>query len=215
MSMFLVAEDLLLESSLADVRECYPEDYEGLTTNALMREIAHDPMMAVACNTDTLKRRVRELGFPSVTAHRFKERVQSSCKALREIFVHQNEWVGVGVVRVEINDEGKEVVLETHDTTLPLALVWAMYPRINITSLTQSSDSATPHPPPTPDKPLVHIEVICSITRTKAQSILLFLCGALRHSDEDISYMANNIADLQSQQTGRPHARILVVKIVE
>jgi hypothetical protein len=213
MSSFLVAEDLLLETSLVEMQESYPEDYEDLDANALLRDLAYDPMLVVTANTDILKRRIRSLGFSSVTAHRFREKVLSSCKALRDLFVAQNEWVGVGVVRVEIDDAGKEVVLSNHDSVLPLSLVWAMYPRINLITALEKDKSYNGSTPSS--HPIVHVEVIYSLTRTKAQSILLFLCDALRPEDEDLSFMTNQITDIQRDIIGRPMSRILVLKIVE
>lgn len=215
MSHWLIAEDLLLESDLCESKDAYPEDYESLTTNTLLRQVAYDPLLLVAMNTDLLPRRLRGLGFSSVTCHRFRERVMSGRSSLRDLIVEENEWVRVCVLRVEVEeevgarDDGKsprpsfEVITEARDTVLPLAVLWCLFPRVGSISSWAKGDTKT------------HVETIYAPTRTKAQSILLFLCGALRAEDEDLAFMTNHLADMQAKHDPADQSRILVLKVLE
>lgn len=216
MSHWLIAEDLLLESDLRETKDAYPEDYKDLTTNTLLREVAYDPLLLVAMNTDLLPRRLRGLGFSSVTCHRVRERVLSGRSSLRDLIADKNEWIRVCVLRVEIEEEDEdlgcdhgisgrsfEVVAEARDTVLPLAVLWSLFPRVGSVTSWTKGESKT------------HVETIYTATRTKAQSILLFLCGALRAEDEDLTYMTNHLADMQARHEPTDQSRVLVLKVIE
>ena len=216
MSLWLVSEDLLLED-LGEMKENYPEDYEDLTTTALLREVALDPMVILGLDTDTITRRISSLGFSSVIARRFKDRVIAARASVLDLFRAQNKWVRVVIVRVECKggrgggvddeeDEEKEnvgeTILESYETVLPLALLFCMHPRLGIEGLGTSGITT-------------HGMTIYRITQTKAESILLFFCGAMDDEESRHSHMTNHIEELQRDFVRATPEQTIVIKIVE